>query len=320
MIKKAITLVTLMLTIGFAASSPTELIQQIGEQVLAGYTKPLVSSFGAALNSGLFHSAKSHKPGGFDLKLVGMYIPIPDAGKTYHYRVPGLTVNTSTMQLDTVWFQGTANTVFGDTFPTIVYQGQDTIAIPPVLPKGTGFSFFPFAMPQLSVGLFYGSEVTVRYIPTFKIPGLDEEVGFFGVGLKEDITQLPVVVLKNLPLNIAIQGAYQSLKVGSIVTSSALNFNVHASKTFSVITPYLGVGWEDAKLQFKYSFTYQEPDPNNPAQTVTKTVNIDKTIPSDNKIRLVAGFTLNLGPLLLNAAYNLANYSVISGGLGISIR
>lgn len=326
MIKRAVVIITLIITIGFAASSPTELIQQIGEQVLVDYTKPLVSSFGAALNSGLYHTAQSHRPGGFDLKLVGMYVLIPDAGKTYHYKVPGLTVNTSTMQLDTVWFEGEASTVFGPQTPTTVFTdggagtGTDTIAIPPVLPQGTGLSFFPFVMPQLSVGIYYGSELTIRYIPKFKIPGLDEKVGFWGIGIKEDITQIPVPALKNLPLNIAIQGAYQNLQVGEIVTSTALNFNVHASKTFSVITPYLGIGWEDAKLQFKYDFAYTKPNPNNPTQTITDTLHIDKTIPANNKIRLVTGFSLNLGPLLLNVAYNLSKYSVISGGLGISIK
>jgi len=318
MVKKIVALAVLVITFGFAASSPTELIQQIGEQVLVDYTKPLVSSFGAALNSGLYHTAASHKMGGFDLQLKAMYIPIPDAGKTYHYRVPGLTVNTTTQQLDTIWFEGTANTVFGAKESTLVYQGQDTVAIPPVLPKGTGLSFFPFVMPQLSVGIYYGSELTIRFIPKFSIPGLDEKIGFWGIGIKEDITQLPIPVLQNLPLNIAIQGAYQNLTVGDIVTSTALNFNVHASKKFSVITPYIGLGWEDAKLKFHYDFTYDELQPDQ--TIIQRTITIDKTIPSDNKIRLVTGFTLNLGPILFNAAYNLSKYSVISGGLGISIR
>ena len=151
-----------------------------------------------------------------------------------------------------------------------------------------------------------------------QVPGLDEKISCWGVGLKEDITQLPIPFLNNLPINIAIQGAYQNLKIGDIVTSTALNFSVHASKKFLVITPYIGLGWEDAKLRFKYSFTYDELQQNG--QTTPRTIAIDKTIPSENKIRLVAGVTLNLGPLLLNAAYNLSKYSVISGGLGFSIR
>jgi hypothetical protein len=325
MIKKVVFVLTIIiLATASYAQSPTELIQQIGEQVLVDYTKPLVSSFGAALNSGLYHTAASHKMGGFDLQLKAMYIPIPEDGKTYHYRVPGLTVNPATQQIDTVWFEGDASTVFGAEATTTVFTdlgvGLDTIAIPPVLPKGTGLTFFPFLMPQLSIGIYYGSEILIRYIPTFKIPGLDDEVGFYGIGLKEEINELPVPFLNTLPVNIAVQGVYQHLKVGDIVSSSALNINLEASKTFTVITPYIGVGWEDAKLRFKYSFSYQEPDITNPTQTITRTINIDKTIPSENKIRLVAGVTLNLGPLLLNAAYNLSKYSVISGGLGFSIR
>jgi hypothetical protein len=320
--KIIVALAILTMTIGFATTSPTELIQQIGEQVLVDYTKPLVNSIGAALNSGLYHTAASHKPGGFDLKLAAMYVPIPDIGKTYNYNIPGLTVNTTTNQLDTVWFQGTANTIFGPKSWTRIQHGPDTIPIPESLPRGLGLSFFPLVIPQLSVGICYGSEITIRYVPKFHLRAfdIDEEIGFLGVGIKEDITNLPIPVLHNLPFNIAVQGVYQSLQVGDIVTSTALNFNVHASKKFAVITPYIGIGWEDAKLQFKYSFSYQEPDPNNPTQPITRTVNIDKTIPSDNKIRLVAGFTLNLGPILFNAAYNLSKYSVISGGLGISVR
>lgn len=300
------------------AQSPTDLIQQIGEQVLVGYSKPLVSAFGAALNTGLFHTAKSHKLGGFDLQLKAMYIPIPEDAKTFQYRVPGLYVNPSTMTIDTFWFTGNSSTVFGPETTTTVYQGQDTVAIPPVLPKGIGISFLPFAIPQLSVGLYYGSEVLVRFIPTFKIPNIDLKVSFWGVGIKEDITELPFEPLNNLPVDIALQGVYQNLKIGDIITSSALNFNLQASKTFSVITPYLSLGWEDTKLNFNYDFTYDQLQPNGSVQQ--DTINVNLNIPADNKLRLVTGFSLNLGPLLFNAAYNLSKYSVISAGLGLSIR
>ncbi|MEO0074736.1 MAG: DUF6588 family protein [candidate division WOR-3 bacterium] len=319
MIKKISTVLMILVFMNLLqAQSPTDLIQRIGEQVLTGYTRPLVSAFGSALNTGLFHTANSHKPGGFDLQLKAMYIPIPEDGKTFQYRVPGLYVNTSTMTVDTFWFTGSASTVFGPEDSTVVYQGQDTVAIPSVLPGGTGISFFPFIMPQLSVGVYYGSEILIRFIPSFTIPGLDEKVSFWGVGIKEDITELPFDFLQNLPVDIALQGVYQNLKVGDIITSSALNFNLQASKTFSVITPYLGLGWEDAKLNFNYDFTYDELQPNGQVQP--RTVNINFDVPADNKIRLVAGFSLNLGPVLFNAAYNLSKYSAISAGLGLSIR
>jgi hypothetical protein len=257
---------------------------------------------------------------GFDLQLKAMYIQIPEVGKTYQYRVPGLVINTTTHQIDTVWFSGTANTVFGNTEQKIVCQGNDTFAIPPILPGGTGLSFFPFMIPQLSVGLYYGSEILIRYIPTFKIPELNDEVGFYGIGLKQEINELPIPFINNLPVNIAVQGVYQNLKVGDIVTSTAWNVNLEVSKDLEIITPYIGVGWEDAKLRFKYDLAYDRPDYGPPLHVVSDTLHIDKTIPAQNKIRLVAGLTVDLGPLLINAAYNLSDYSVISGGLGLSIR
>lgn len=316
----AILIVAIFSAATLYAQSPTELLQQVGEDILGGYVSPLVSSFGAALNTGLFHTATAHKTGGFDFQIKMMYIPIPANAKTFTCSVPGLYFNTTTQQIDTIWFVKTTSTVFGPDSQTIVYQGRDTVAIPPVLPKGVNLSFVPFAMPQISIGIYQGSEILIRFIPTFKIPVIDEKVSFWGVGIKQEITELPFEFLDTLPLNIALQGVYQKLKIGDVVNSSALNFNIHASKTFSVITPYIGLGWENAKLRFKYDFTYEKPNTNPPPPTIQDTIIIDKTIPSDNKFRLVAGFNLKLGPVLFNAAYNLSKYSVISGGLGISIK
>ncbi len=323
MIKKVLYFVLLIVFFSaLNAQNLSELIQEVGENVLAGYTKPIVNSFGASLNSGLFHSAKSHKIGGFDLQLKAMYVPIPEDGKTYSYRVLGLWLhqNGGSYQIDSVWFNGTANTIFGDTVETIVYEGRDTFAIPPSLPEGTAFKFFPFIMPQLSVGVFDGTELLIRYVPTFTISYLNDEFGFYGIGIKQEINQLPLPFVKDLPVNIAVQGVYQNLKVGDIVTSSIVNVNLEVSKNLAIITPYVGLGWEDAQIRFKYSFSFEEPDLSNLPNTKISTINIDKTVKAENKMRLVAGFTINLGPLVLNGAYNYSKYSVISGGLGISIR
>ena len=82
----------------------------------------------------------------------------------------------------------------------------------------------PFVLPQASIGLPLGLEVTARYIPW---PFEGKTVQFLGVGVKEELTSW----IKKMPLNIAIQGFYQQFTIEDAISSRTFGGNIHISKS-----------------------------------------------------------------------------------------
>jgi len=153
-----------------------DMIKKMNEDLLKGYTQPLITSFGTATGCGLYHTATPHKLLGFDIGVKAMWVTIPEAAKTFVARV--LTLSPTG---DKQWVTETTATIFGE-------KGRDTVIahagyypVIPALPGGLDLPGFPFAMPQLSVGLIRGTEIMVRYIP---IPVQGADVQIFGAGIK----------------------------------------------------------------------------------------------------------------------------------------
>jgi hypothetical protein len=290
--------------VGTFADNLLDMIKKMNEDLLKGYTQSLITSFGTATGSGLYHTAATHKLLGFDIGVKAMWVTIPDAAKTFEARVLALSPAG-----DTTWVTKTSATIFGE-------KGRDSVIAPsgyypviPALPGGLDLPGFPFAMPQLSVGLVKGVEIMVRYIP---IPVQGADVQIFGAGLKLGLNNL--LNLKLLPVDVAVQGVYQVFNIGDIIKSSTFSVNVHASKTLVMITPYIGLGFEKTKMNFEYTFNYQIPG-QQPAQQDIKVAYI-----GENNFRAVAGISLKLAILLIHADYNLTKYPSFSGGLGFSLR
>jgi hypothetical protein len=157
----------------------------------------------------------------------------------------------------------------------------------------------PFAIPQLSIGSVYGTDLTFRFF-TYSF---EEEIGDltqFSWGIRHSISQyLPLV-----PVDLAV-GFYNSyFTIGEYIDCSSWIVTAQASKTVSIFTFYGGLGYEMSNLKIDY---HEEE------------VDISYDLKGINSIRLTAGITFNLGPVKLNADYNLASQSSFSAGLGIGI-
>ncbi|MEO0115408.1 MAG: DUF6588 family protein [candidate division WOR-3 bacterium] len=290
---------------GFSADL-LEMIKKINENNLKGYVQPLITSFGEATGSGLYHTAQTHNLLGFDIGLKAMWIPIPKDAKTFVAKVMALSSNLA----DTIFIDETTATVFGESGQDPVSAPSGYYPIPSVFPGGLNLPGLPFVMPQLSVGLIKGSEVMLRYIP---LPFEEAKVQIFGVGIKAGLNNL--FGLKFLPVDVAVQGVYQVFNIGDIVKSSTFCANIHTSKTFSVLTPYLGIGYENTNMNFAYDFNYQVPGQTQP---ITQSINI--SLSGENHFRMVVGLSLKFAVFLIHADYNLAKYPSFNGGLGLTFR
>lgn len=305
-----------------AASSPIDLISLIDSASLRQYAAPLVESYGVAMGSGWYNTAESHKFLGFDLGLRFMLIQVPVAARTFDAHVRYCYFDPA--QNDTVWVDTvvTTATLFGTKGVQNDWIPSGAVGVPPGLPGGLGISSMPFVLPQASVGLPFGLQLTARYIPW---PFSGTTVQFLGFGLKEELTALPV--LSKSPVKVAVQGFYQKVAIGSALNSNTIGGNLQASVKLLMLTPYAGIGFDHTTMDINYTFNFKEPKlelgPPPRFYTEDKSVVVNYAYNSAVNWRTTIGVKANLGLAFVNVDYShnlTSGYNAISAGTGIGLR
>ena len=316
-----------ILLIGLTSLAPAqsllELIAQIDSASLADYVSPLAKSYGCAMGTGWAQSAKSHKFLGFDLGVRLMVIQIPEAGRTFDAHVRYCYFDSSKM--DTVWRDTIiqdAATMFGKKGSDDSWVPSGAIGIPPALPGGLGVSIMPFLVPQASVGLPVGAELTVRYVPW---PFKGTTVQFLGFGLKEEVSRF--LAGGKLPLNLAAQVFYQKFLIGDELNSNTWGGQVLASFSFLGLSPHAGIGFDKTSMNINYTFKFNDPrfELGPPPRFYTEEVELPVAFNYDSGLRwrgnlgATATFGLMFVSLDLNRDFTSA-YNSITLGTGLSIR
>jgi len=261
------------------------------ESAVKGYVQPLVDVLGANLNSGLYHTAGMSKLFGFYVGVKAMAVFVPSSLKNF---TAELGSDYSPQSIETATALGDKN---GG--KTVKYRNVQDIN----LPGGIGLSVVPLAVPQVSISTM-NSEILFRYVPSIKINNDIGSVNLLGVGLGHSISQY----IPMFPVNVAIQGVYQQLKVGSYLKAKALNVNLHASKSFVFFTLYGGVGYESFSADLNYTYN---PPIGSPKE-------LSFNLKGKNNFRVTAGFKLGLAIFDLNVDYSVSNVNVLSAGFGFS--
>jgi len=286
----------LLFTIPLFCETPEEFIKGTAEEILTGYSKPLVTAFGTAMGTD-FIDRKHHGFLGFDLDVKLSWVSIPEKAKTATYTiVVGDTVwiGTDTPITDTV-FEG--NTIFG---------GSEPLLNDPIRLKGLNLSGIPFAIPQANIGLSKGLNVSVRWVP-FQLKGTSGQI--FGAGLKYATNDyLPVPMFS---LNFIAGVGYQYFQFGDITRTNNINGAVLAKLGISPplsplsFSPFVGVGMENTNMNFKYDY---------------EGINIDKTIKGNNTFRGVVGVGIDFFLFDVDVSYNIGKMNAVGLGIGIGIR
>jgi hypothetical protein len=328
---KKIALVALTLFVFLSAQSLeerlAERIMRINESLLAGYTQPLINCFSTGISTGLFHSAYSHDFLGFDLGVSLMYINIPVSAKYFDG-----TALLCSLALDTLAYYlefyevelESLSTVFGPGGEIVVPAPGNAISIPTSIPAGFNRSFAPLAMPQINVGLLFGAEVAVRYVP-FTFQG--SRMNFLGIGFKQELNEFPLFKHIPLPIAVAIGAAYQKFDLETrnrtvIANSRTWNFQVLASKRIGPLEPLVGFGIENTYANFNYVFEYEIPDTITgiPYEYLTVQQNVAVHLRNQNHHRTTVGCSLHMGFFFLHYDYNITPYSTHNVSLGITWR
>lgn len=333
--------------------------------LMNAYMGPMLKSFGAGLNGGWFQTAKPHGIGGFDVTISGNLTFAPSSDLNFNVPSLGMTkVRLMPGQKEE------APTIFGSsdqaTTPEVgVYDkspftGQDTAISTFQLPPGLGTNMFAVPTAQFSVGVGFGTEVGIRFIPT--INAGDFSVGLFGFAIKHDFKQW-IPGIKEMPFDLSAMFGYTSMNAefgfsGSSaitpdnnpqiynpnpgkaydnqkleLTSSAWTVNVLISKKLSILTPYLGLGFQKASTDLSLKGDYPVTVPNSQAQATNPTdpsfmkpariMDVTDPVKVSGDIsgfRATAGLRIKLAILTLHGDYTFGAYNVASVGVGLNLQ
>ena len=159
------------------------------------------------------------------------------------------------------------------------------------------------AVPQISIGSVFGTRAIIRWI---SLDLGDSDLGKFeylGYGVQHSISQY----VPALPVDIAAGFFKQTFNIGDddLVTSDALHFNVTGSKRFSMLEPYVGVGYDTFDMDAKY------------VSTTTPGDNIAVKFDKESNAHFTLGANLLLGFARLSAEFNAAAETGAAVGLSL---
>ncbi|MBA7592830.1 hypothetical protein ES708_35024 [subsurface metagenome] len=225
-------------------------------------------------------------------------------------------------------------------------------------PPGSNWSAIPLPMIKAGLGLPLETEVTARFVPKINIKNYS--LSLWGIGGKHSIMQyfpgeklMPIDLslqggYTKLEVSVPVElkppddptinfispdTDFDDQEVNMEVTAYSVNLLI--SKKLPVVTFYGGVGYSktltkinvlgnyaiptfDATLSIRAPYSPLSPVPVYVDSSVYPGPKID--IKNHSGLRLNAGIRFTLGVLTIHGDYTKANYSVITGGLGISFR
>ncbi len=277
-----------------AAWSQTDLdntLKQFNSTNVTGYIQPVADLFGADMHTGYYHGAEVEKFGfHFRLDIIGMGAMVQDAQKTYDAQAPA-GFSPATFK---------APTIFGDTAAFVTDQATHLVYRSPA--DGiVNTSYFPLAVPQLTIGNIYGTQLTVRYITLPKMGG-DKipSVTLWGLGGRHSISQY----IPSCPVDLAAGLYFNSFTFGDLISFKGVALNAQASKSWSVLTLYGGLQWEKSTMDLSYT------------STDVTAGNVSISLNGANNFRFTGGLALDLGPIHLFGDANLGSITTLSAGIG----
>jgi hypothetical protein len=283
---------------------------------LGAYFSPFAETIGAGLNRGWYNTAKPHKLAGFDISLTLNLITINDDLSSFD--VNGLE-NFSSSSSSTPTILGSGDGA------TISYKGNEF-----VMPnQNKNLQSIPIPTLNAGVGLLKGTEINVRYIPSYNY-----DIGFvgkgsielYGIGLKHDILQwLPMDKL--LPFDLSFQGAFsqfntsfevesQSIRQGVGLDIRATTFNLIFSKKFALITAYASIGHNTVNSTFTGNTNFKLGSSN----TLEFDLPLEIEMPTASEMQALAGVRFQFAIFTLYANQTFSSYPITSAGIGLSFR
>lgn len=312
--------------------------KQDANKLTEAYLNPAMKGLVYGMNSGWYHSAKTHKKFGFDISISLNASMVPSKDEIFKFADLGLSTSTTSTSLTGATVAG-SNSLEAPVKVSTTIDGQTVTAqfnMPGGIKEDLPLNAVPSPSVQFSLGLPKQFDVMIRFVP--EVRSDDVTGNILGIGLKKEITDWFGIIGKT-PLHISLLGAYTKMDVNyNIQNSSSIqgsnqeaSFSLNsytiqaiASLNFPIINFYGGIGYSagtsDLKMKGTYNLNYNTslPAPNNTKQVIlTNPLNIDFKA---SGMRATLGTRLSLGFFKIFGDYTIQDYNTISAGIAFSFR
>ncbi len=313
------------------------------QSLVSGYITPIGEDFGKLGNTGWYSTADTHQKFGFDISVTMNTVFAKSEQKTF---APGA--------LNGLSYDGTippgdkAPTAYGaeSVLPKFTYTSGPNAVIPNTFFLGPGGGNVTKDVPigsivvptlQAGIGLFKNTDLKFRYTPAVTFGGT--ELKNWGVGLKHDLKQ-HIPGIKMAPFSLSLFLAYSEMTATTDLSgfytgsgqqgegkTTGFTTQVLASKSFAVLTLYVGVGFNSATTTYSINGTYNVDKRDVGGGTTVpllSPVTLTNPFKQDYSVggfRGTGGLRLKFGPIALNGDYTLANGTgIMSLGFGVTVR
>jgi hypothetical protein len=327
---KNLTILIILLTATFSSAQLFDDLENVlaateqdAQLLVDAYVAPLGQSLTYSLNSGWASSAKTHKKFGFDLT-VGVASPsVSDAAKSFKIADLELKQLSSTATTASTVFGPKSGTTFTYTLPgTSISQ---SLEMPGGLEDDLVMNSLPATYVQVGLGLFFETDLMVRYVP--KIESQGAKFGLFGIGFKHNLMQYLGVVDK-LPLNVSALASYSKMNLeyqlsttnpGQMVNYDVDTFTIQAlgSLDFPVISIVGGFGYGKGDAAFDMLGDYTISLADGTSKTRSNPLSSDKAYTGTHAM---IGARANLLFLKIFANYTIQEFNTLNVGVSVSFR
>lgn len=308
------------------------------DQLISAYIRPAISGFTYGMNNGWYHTAKAHKPFGFDLTIGMNASGIPSKDKIFSFADLDLSNNTSYGSPIAATIGGSEDLETPITFSTII-EGQNvstTFNMPGGVLEKFPLNSLPTPSIQFSVGFPGKIDAIVRLVPQI---GVDQVKGSLtGIGLKKEITDW-FGGMKKTPAHLSLLASYttanadyeiqKSSSIGGMDQRAEFRFFTYnieaiASLNFPVIIIFGGIGYSSGNSSLNLLGTYfleYDTGFNAPNNTLTQIVEDPLELDfNTSSFKTTAGIRVNLGFFKLYGSYTLQDYNTIGAGIAFNFR
>lgn len=299
-----------------------------------GFLSPLAEALNSSANNGWYHTAKTKEKFQFDFSLSPMVVLVPEEKQTF------IIQNSALQELKLVDPNNNVTpTAFGSNEPGVALEYDDP-AIPTSLdgqrfnmPAGYGINFMPSMTFQASVGLFFDTDINLRYLPEINVPEIGSSLSLWGLGLKHNWLRWIPGAEEELPFSSSLFFGTTSFSFSQIipdgddqnqelvVSSTAYTARLLLSRELGFITIYGGAGYNggSTRVQMLGEYSYVNPyNLTNPETTIKD--------PVDFRTNGGTGYLGNIGlrasflwVMFLHVDYTFGPYDALTAGLGAKV-
>ncbi len=253
------------------------------------YVQPLADLFASNLNTGIWEWSNFDKKFFIRFKLQAMVSIPSSAMRTFQGTTTGDFHPQQTL---------TVPTIIGDK-GEIFLQGADTTFY--VFAGGYDLKRMTLGTPQLTVGGFLNSEVSVRFL---SFP-LGEDIGrvrFIGLGFRHSLTGY----FDHPPVDFSVGYFYHHITASTYLYSDQSLITAHLGKSGKIFSGQLMVGYQTSHSKVHYN--YQDGDLN---------YDVNLYLNNNNPWIMEANVGMRLGPVFASAAVSYARHATVTIGGGL---